>query len=155
MDRAIETEVIKVAPVISTGIYASGDNIGGLLTISAATKDCRSGVIEAVTIADRDKEDAPIDIIFFDANPTATTFTDNDAQVLHDTDLFRIIGVVKLLAASYSDFTLSSVVSSQNINFPFKLSGSSILYACLVVRGTPTYTATTDLQLSVVIRQDS
>lgn len=154
--RARKDDLIKTVtatPTISTGIYADGDLLGTKMSLnSAAKKNGGAGLIQSVTIIDLDKEDANIDVIFFEGNPSGTTFTDNTALDIADADMSQILGFTTV--TDYADFSDNSVAFSRNLAIPFDLDSGKILYACLVVRGTPTYTATSDIILDVNIIQE-
>jgi len=149
-----KTTVLSSTPTIDTAIYASGDSIGGLITLTnAAYALTGSGFISYITIADKDREGADIDVVFFTSNPSATTFTNNAALTINDADLVKIACVVNVTTdAIFVDNGVSYVSSA---NCPFDLGyNNTTLYAALVSRGTPTYTSTSDLTLRVGILQD-
>lgn len=142
-------------PVCDTSIYASGDLIGGLLTFANAARIAAgSGTIQGVVIGDLAKQDAAIDIVFFNANPDGTTFTDQAPLDIADADIPKIIGVMKVLASDYSDFNDNSVATKAPFGLPFKLASGTSIYACLVCRGTPTYASASDLTPKIKIYQD-
>jgi len=142
---------ISAAPAISAGsIYASGDAVGGLLTFANAA-DTSGGTItiQTVVIIDEDQELAPLELVLFDRTFTATS--DNAAFDPSDADLANIIGVVKI--SDYSNFNDNSVAVRTGIGLAAKLNGTD-LFGQLVVRSTPTYTATDDITVIVEVVQD-
>jgi hypothetical protein len=154
-DTAIITHsnVVEAVPTIETSAYASGDVIGEKLSLSDAARSLVStGIISSVVIVDKDSEAVDIDVVFFDANPAAFG-NDNAAFDPTDADVANIVCVVSV--TDYYTFNDNSVGIAQNVNCPFDLgSTNTTLYAALVSRGTPTYTAATDLTLRVGILQD-
>jgi hypothetical protein len=150
------THVVAVAPIASVA-YAATELIGEKLTISDPLHfGGGRGRIVSVTLADKAKQNSNIDVVFFNADPSATTFTDGSPLVVADADLLRILGVVPIVAADYVDFSASSVASVRNVNLGIELLGTTKdLYCCLVSDGTPTYAAVADLQLMVHIAQYS
>lgn len=146
-------KVVAVTPVVDTAIYASGDLIGGKLTLTDLCGEARTMEIVSVLLTDLAAQNSAIDIIFFNADPTGTTFTDNAALDIADADLTKVCAIVKLLAANYAAFADSSAIASGGIEQIVQLSGSQDLYAALVSRGTPTYVAASDLQLKVAVQQ--
>lgn len=149
-----KTTVVEAAPTVDTGgAYATGELIGGKLTLSNATAyTVYSGIISNVTIIDKDKEAADLDVVFFDTDPTATTFTDQAAFDPADADLLNIICTVSVTTdVSFSDNGMSY---ANNVNCPFRTPGSNTIYAAIVSRGSPTYTSSSDLLLRVGILQD-
>jgi len=148
-----KTMVVEAAPVVDTSAYATGELIGGKLTLSNATAiNVFSGIINNVVIIDKDKEAADLDVVFFDTDPTATTFTDQAAFDPDDADLLNIICTVSVTTdVAFSDNGMSY---ANNVNCPFRTPGVSTIYAAIVSRGTPTYTSSSDLLLRVGILQD-
>lgn len=147
-------EVVRISqtPTISAGaIYAAKDAIGGLLTFANAARwSGGSGRIEAITLVDKDQERADIDLILFDTTITAPT--DNAPFDPTDTELLTCVGWIPIGAGMYSDFNDNSVA----IVYPglqYLLTGTS-LFGVLVSRGTPTYTATTDLVIGLTLAVD-
>lgn len=150
---------LTATPTVSTSpAYTSGDLVGGKISLASATRVAGgtvggTGVIQSVAIHDKGKQNAEIDVVFFAADPANTTFTDNGALTVHDTDLLTIVGHVKLTAADYISFVDNSIASRSGLGLPFKLDSGSTLYAALVTRGTPTYASTSDIKLVVHVMQ--
>lgn len=146
---------ISQTPTISTGIYASGDAIGGKLTFAnAAASAGAGGRIVKVVIVDNDGEEAAIDLVLFDQDFTATA--DQAAFDPSDADLANCLGYIDILAADYASFVSNSVAArtdNSRLPFPFKLSTGTSLYGQMVVRGTPTYTADDDLTIKIEIER--
>jgi hypothetical protein len=108
-----------------------------------------AGVLQSLTLSDAAKQDIEFDVVFFRANPSNTTFTDNSALDIHDTDLLEAF-VVNVGSSDYADFADNSL-ATVNPSRAFKLNGTSVLYACLVARGAYDGAAAGDLQLTVDI----
>jgi hypothetical protein len=152
------TKTVAVTPVISTSIYTSGDQIGGIMTIpDVIRQESNTGIGEnilaEITILDGDKQDAAIDVWFFKVSPTVTS-TDNAAFAMtRANQQLQCIGSVSLGVTSttgaYSDAAAVSVSSNPNINKPLQVSGTAAnptnIYAIAIVRGAPTYTTTSSL----------
>ena len=145
------TWVAETAAVVDTNIYAAGDLVGGKLTFSSfGETDLAGGIIQSVIIIDLDKEDTNKDVIFFDADPSNTTFSENAALDVHDTDILNIIGVAQV--TTWMDFNDNSVGQVLGLNMPFVIPSGKSLFAAMVERGTPTYTGTGDLTVRVGVR---
>lgn len=156
------TVVLTATPTIDTAAYATGELMGSseisltnaVLPFSTLGGVNRggSGVIQSVVIVDQDAQEINIDVYFFDAEPTNTTFTDQAAFDPDDADLDLLIGVAVVTDwRSQSDNSIGQV---HNLGMAFVLTpGARTLYAVLVTRGTPTYAAT-GLTLRVTILQD-
>jgi hypothetical protein len=150
-----KTVTVSAVPAIVAAAYGSGDLIGGKLSLSGTVVDgILSGIITSIHVDDKASQGADLDIVFFDADPSTTTFTDNAAFDPTDADLLKIICVVSITVDSaFADNGTSFV---RNVNCPFKLTSNSAktLYAAVVSRGTPTYASATDLLLRIGILQD-
>lgn len=148
---------ITMTPIVSSGVaYATGDNVGALMQFAGAARVTDGhGVVHTVTLTDLGKQDIATDVIIFSQNPTATTFTDNSPMDIADADLPKICGIVKIAASDYSDFNDNSAACIRSAGVTFDLvAGNQTLYACLVTRGAPTYTSTSDITLKLGILQD-
>ncbi len=146
---------IAVTPTISAaGIYVSGDALGGLLTFANVVRaPGRGGVVTKIVVIDDDQELAPVDLVFFDQ--TFTAIADNAPFDPSDADMQNCIGFIDVAATDYADFTDNSVAtktSGLRMPFDFQLvAAGTSLFAQMVVRATPTYTATDDLMVKVTI----
>ena len=147
--------IVTLTPTVTasaTPDYSAGDNLGGLLTLSDATPpDRRWGEIVGVSITSDVAFTGPFDVVFFNANPSGSTFTDNAAQDVVLADQGKIIGV-----AHCSDVTAlsgCSIHQALNIVIPFRLAEGASLYAAIVIRGTLNLTATDEVVMRVRIRQ--
>lgn len=145
------------APVVSVSpAYSSGDAVGGLLTFTGSlNKVAFSGTLVSVLLTDTSKQNANIDVIIFNANPTGSTITDNAAINIVAADVGKIIARVPIAAANYTSFSATSVplVPAQVACLQLAAEGV-ILYAAMVTTSTQTYAATTAISLRLGIVQD-
>ena len=154
----IETEdpvdIVQQPTISAAAIYAAGDALGGLLTFANAARVAGGGgTITKVVVLDEDQELAPIDVVFFNVTFTATG--NNDPFDPSDADLANCIGYVDIAATDYADFTDNSVAakaSGLRMPFDYDLVGTS-LFAQMVVRSAPTYTATDDITIKITVRR--
>ena len=141
----VETRFAALSFTVSTSpAYTAGDAIGtkGTLTNACLSRSNR-GEVRGVTINDLASQSADIDLVLFNADPTATTFTDNAALDIADADLSKITAVIPV--TTHKTFADNSISQAKNIAYPFQCNSSGTLYYALVARGTPTYAATTDV----------
>jgi hypothetical protein len=152
--RALASKALTATPTVSTGAYTSGDNVGGKVTLASACRDTTgSGIIQSVVITSKSIQTATFDVVFFSADPSGSTFTDNVAQAVVDADLSKVIGVAQ--CTTVVALAAESIHQATAIGLPFALSGgATTLYAAIVVRGTPTLGSTSDIWLSVRVLQD-
>lgn len=133
----------------STAAYTAKDNIGGLMNL-ALPKGHQAGIVQTLTLSDAAAQSKEIDVVFFNANPSATTFTDNAALDIDDTDLKRICGIATVTASDYKAFN-DNVAASINPSIAFRLNNTSVLYFAMVDRGAYDAAATTDLGLTLQV----
>jgi hypothetical protein len=145
---------VAVTPTVSTSpAYAAGDAVGGKQTFSSATRiSAHSGRVKSVIVTDLAKQNAVMDFILFNADPSGTTFTDNSALDVADADVSKIFARVPLV--DWCGFNDNSVCAVNNLSLDFKLSSGSSIYGCLITRGTPTFAGTSDIVVTLVIEQD-
>lgn len=123
----------------NTDAYTAGDLVGGKLTLADVfLVGPKEPYLLSITVQDLTKQNAALDFVFFDSDPTGTTFTNNAAFDVADADLPKILGYVSL--TDYSSFNDNSVGSVNSIGLAVKPTGTA-LYAAIVARGTPTYGA--------------
>lgn len=149
---------IQVTPVIDTSAYATGDCLGPLQTVTGA---CRfsggGGEILAVTIVDKTQaQRAAIDLLFFDR--TVTTAANNAPFQCSDADMLFSLGLIAVATGDYNTAwpgTPLNSLATKVLATPHPIITSATdLFMQAIVRGTPTYTSTSDIVISLVIRQD-
>lgn len=135
----------SVTPTISTSpAYSINDAVGGKMSFANAVPYAGyQGMIASLLMIDAQKLNAPVDVYFFNDDPTSTTFTDNAAWDLNSADYDKLIGVAHL--TDFSNQNAASTAQAINLNLPFKAVGTTI-YAVAVARTTPTMTSTTGLK---------
>ena len=108
------------------------------------------GVIEKVVIVDDGNQDAALDLVLYDRTFTPTA--DNAPLAPSDADLQNCEGHVRIVATDYSSFANNSeAVVSPGLRY--KLLGTS-LFAQMGTPGTPTYTATDDLTVKLLVTRE-
>jgi hypothetical protein len=151
-----------LTPVISTAIYANGDCLGPIQTIvNAARLSAFGGLIQSITVVDKTQaQRAAIDLIFFDSLPT--TALDNAVFTMSDADAAKVQAIVSILTTDYNTAWAGTPANSvafkpdtkiasspQAMAIPYLCVGSTSLFMQAVVRGTPTYTSTSDITIQV------
>jgi hypothetical protein len=149
------TKIVTLDPTVDTSAYAAGDLVCEKLTITgAASFSGGTGIIQSVIVGDQAAQEAELDLIFFDSDPTGTTFTENAAFDIADADLDRICAIVTVIGADYKSFADNSCAFLGNIGQAFTAVGTANLFLAVVTRGTPTYAAAGDIRIRVNILQD-
>jgi hypothetical protein len=138
--------VVAVTPVVSSGVaYTAGDAVGGKQTLTGAARDSGGPVVlQSLSVLDLGNQKAALTILFFNADPSAATITDNAAFVW-STDHAKLIGKLAIAAADYETIASEAVATRGGLGIVLQPSGSAVLYAAVVAVGTPTYTSVSDL----------
>lgn len=154
------TTIVKVSGsqiAVQGAAYGTGDVLGTTSPIAVELPRSQTGtaILQSLTIQDLSNQKLAIDLIVFDSNPTATTFTDNGVLDIADGDLPKVIGVVSVVAGDYAGFNDNAVATKNNIGLVLKSLATSRtqLWICLVTRATPTY-AVNELSITLGILQD-
>lgn len=144
-------QAFTAAPTVTaSSAYASGNAVGGLLTITSVPN---SGTIQNVTLDFKSAQTAAFDVLFFNANPTNSTFTDKSPVAVAVADFATLMAPAQVATCVNTGTT--SVCFLNNIAHAYSLpAAGSTLYAVIVTRGTPTFTATSDVSLRVNIFPD-
>ncbi len=140
--------------VTASSAYASGNAVGGLLTFANAARVSgsagapgTSGMVQSVLENTKSAQTSASDLVVFSANPSGSTCTDKTAFSVAAADFDKIVGIVHI--TDWTSLGTPSAGQAQNQAMPYALSSATSLYGCLVTRGTPTFSATTDVSLTV------
>jgi hypothetical protein len=143
---------IQVTPTITAGAYSAGDAVGELLELEEAAREAAGGgFITNITMVDKAGEEAETEFWFFSGS--ITDVDDNDAWEPAVADLLECVGFVSSGDGAYAAAGTPSLLSVECL-LRFDLPAGTSLFLKVVTRGTPTYTSTSDLVVSVGIAQD-
>ena len=144
-DKVIEAQV---APTVTAGAYSAADVVGGLLTFSVnSPSGC--GSINKLVITDDANQKAAGSLFLFNAAPTS--IANNAAGNLAIADLKKIVSVIAVVADDYKTVNGNAYAVIDDINDVYKADGKGNLYGYFICSGTPTYTAATDLTLTLSV----
>jgi hypothetical protein len=151
----MDIRTISVPLTCEAAAYADGDLIGGKITIPfAVLHPGAGGIIRRVVLACKSSQTTALDIVFFNGDPSSTTFTENGAIAIATADVAKIVGGFNVAATTgWIDVGTPSFAQSpaNGIAFPFYIPNGTSLYAAIISRGAPTFAATTDLTLNLGI----
>ena|SRR3990167_7822704 len=128
---------------VNTDIYASGDALGAKATFTNVPEH---GVIHSIMVIDRDAESVNLDLVLFRSDIAGTAA--NAAFAPSDAELSTLVG--SFLVDTWKTFSDNSIGMESNIGLPYWAPSGVLTFQC-VTRGTPTYTATTDLLIALGI----
>jgi len=145
-------DTLAQTPTITAGLYAAGDNVGGLLTFANAARDTGGGgVIKDVSIVDDAGQDAALELWLFDQ--TFTAGVDNAVWTPLEADLENIVAIISTADGTYFAAGAGQSVCHIETASRYDLLGTS-LFGRLVNRGAPTYTQTDDLSVKIGLLMD-
>lgn len=131
-------KTVEVVPTVDTNVYAAGDQLGGIQTITGAFPlGVQNGRLETLIVVDKDKQNAEMNILFFDELPTVAS-VDQGALDVADAQLVdKCIGHAHVAGSDYAQLANGSVACvTPNLKVSGKL---STIYAVVQCLGTPTY----------------
>ena len=133
--------------MVDTNAHTANDVVGAEMRFTG----CKGGTLQSITISDEGNQDVDYIILFFSSNP-AGTYTENAAIAPADQDLDLIIYWTTITSGSNSltQFTDNKISGLFNLDVPLQGTGSDI-YAVLFTTGTPTYTATDDIAVTIQV----
>lgn len=142
-----------VTPTITAGAYSANDAVGGKMEFEdICTPYSNDTKLKAVVITDKGAQAAKLYLVLFSEDFTATA--DNAEFDPSDSDLLNMVGVVTIATTDYADFKDNAVathVLSQPLPLELVEGGTSLFGQLMVETSTPTYTATSDLQVTLVV----
>jgi len=128
--------------VVDTDIMASGDSLGAKNSFNVP----EHGMIMSVVALDAEKQSANFDIVFFQAD--IGTYATNAVFSPSDAELLTSMGSV--LVDTWKAYEDNSQGVVDNVGLPYWAPGGVLYFQC-VTRGTPTYVATSDIQIRLGI----
>jgi hypothetical protein len=135
-------KVVAATPTLDTNAYASGDQLGTLMTLTEALAGAKRGTLESLVILDKAKQKSALVVHLFLASPTIAS-SDNAALDISDAQMAsNYLGSVSVAAAAYIDLNASSVATYSDLGLPVEASSQAgTLYAIIESQGAPTYAA--------------
>lgn len=140
---------ISVTPTVSaTPDYSQYDAVGGKQTLTNAVL-FSGGIAKLVslTVIDKSAQSPQMDVVIFNADPSAATITDNSAFD-PSTDVTKIIARIPIVTADWQLVTSGigvANIAQDKLGQVLTASGSANLYAAVVARGAINLASTTDL----------
>lgn len=155
-----QTHCVSASPTADTSAYATGETIGGKLTFSNAIRDTRgTGYIISAALQDQAAQAVDLELVIFNQNPSATTFTDQAALDIADADIPKIAAPILFGSSARFAYADNGFKYLGSLTLPVEATDSSglpssTLYGVIVSRGTPTFAASTDLKAIICISGD-
>lgn len=144
-----ELLAFQVTPTVDTSAYANNDLLFDTVTITTKIRELgRTGYIAAVEINDKDDEGSALSLVFMHTSNSAGSI--NSAPTISDANSDNTIGWVSVATTDYQDVGGNKQASVKNLNIPIPTKGTGLyMYGVVGASATPTYTAATDLVITV------
>jgi len=151
---AIQGQVsdVSVTPTVTAGAYTAGNEVGGLLHFSNVFGAAFSGTLTDILVTSKSVQTTGYVLYLFSQNPSHTTWTDKSAPSINAADLPYLLGAYTLGAAN-SGLGTETTNQSNNVNSAI-FSVNQDLYGVLTAVATPTYTSTSDVTVSLRVKQN-
>jgi hypothetical protein len=150
------TAEVNGTPVVTaSSAYSAGNCVGGKLTLANAVRVAGgTAALQSLLLIDAANQKAALELLLFNADPTASILNDKAAAVIHANDIAKIVRRISIATADYVTIDSKAIVDLAIAGRVLKAASGTSLYAALVTSGTPTYAATTDLTLRLGMLQD-
>lgn len=143
---------VSITPTVTAGAYTAGNVVGGLLHFTNVFGPSFSGTLTDILVKSKSVQTTTYKLYLFSQQPSASTWTDKAAPAINAADLPYLLGVWTSGAA---DSGLGTETTNQLDNVASAIhSTAQDLYGVLVCVATPTYASTSDVTVSVRVRQN-
>jgi hypothetical protein len=143
------------AAIIPTGTaaYAANNLVGGKITFgNAERRPSVGGRIRTIVVGDQEGKNAPGTLWLFDADPTASTFTDKAVLNVASADVSKIIAAVPIGSTDYVAIGtfVKSIATEKGLEIPY----NGALYGAFQVAGSFSWAGSTSLSVRVGVEAD-
>lgn len=144
--------------VQATPDYSDGDSIGPLLTLSNVSRTIGgTGIITRLHLRSAINITVQMFVHIFDSNPSASTFTDNAALVIHTNDKAKVLKTIAVAAADWVApkganplYTVELIGTGAALPYLYyDVVAGRNLYAAFEADGTINFGATDDLSMII------
>ena len=137
---------VSIRPTVSLSAYHANDCVGGLIHVAAGVQRNDQEILQSIHIADLANQKAGLVLVFFDAEPSAGTYTDHAAIDFSD-DAEKII---RSVLVNTSDYQTVGGIALADINIAQTLyQDVKDLHLAIMCTGTPTFTGASDLKIEL------
>lgn len=150
-----DIKLIRVIPTITAAAYTTGMRLGSLMTLTRAAPDAGYGlVVYSLMVADKDKQNAAIDLVFYNVAPTITS-ADHATMNITDANLHgNVCGGGQI--TSYMDMSGNSYGFGNIIGSVAQATSDVVdIYCQAIIRASATYTTTTALEFTFGLLQST
>jgi len=139
---------VKVAlTVTASSAYSAGNSIGGKITIANAVRVSGGvAILSSIQLLDRANQKPVGTIYIFDADPSAATLTDKTGFVFSTDDL-KVVAQIPVYSSDWITTNSKALANLPGLARLVQAASGTTLYAAFVTTSTPTFAATTDVQI--------
>lgn len=143
---------IAVTPAVSAAAYTAGNVVGGKLRFQNVFGPAFSGTLTDILVKSKSVQTTLYKLYLFSQDPSNSTWTDKAAPAINALDLPYLLGAFTVGA---SDSGLGTETSNQLAAIGAAIrSVNQDLYGVMVCVSTPTFGTTSDITVSVRVRQN-
>lgn len=143
------TTVARAQPTCTaSSAYSTGNNVGGLITLTNFFRAAGTGILESIILADSSNQSAAMSVLIFTGTPVGQAgfaATDKVAFTFGNAILL-LEGIVNIGATDYTVINSTAIAMKTGLGIAIRGTGQAF-YAALVTTGTPTWATTTPLNL--------
>jgi hypothetical protein len=144
---------ITNAMTTTSATTLTGQSIGGLQTLASAVRvsaalgaSGTSGYIQDVSVSFTDAvATGPLEVWYFNANPTGSTCTNDSAFVLANADRDKVIGVADI--TNFKAGNTAVFAQAHNLAMGYGVASATSIFSCVVARSSFAIAGTTNASL--------
>lgn len=144
---------VGTIPTVQNGSYTAGQSLGGLQTVSVASTNSITGILDQIGYASKGGSTFAVVIYVWDTNPSGTTCTDKTNFVVSATDNQHLVGGAPILltpAVVVSGQDTETYAAATNLTGNFTNGSTNTnLYVCILANATGTPGSTTDIRFNI------
>jgi len=138
-------------PTVTNGAYSAGDIMGGLLSFDICPASGVGVIVQNAVFAFKAAVTPSLQLVLFNANPSATTTTDNAAYSLNVADTGKVIAALPInsIGGYLVDHGTPNTIQLNNIALVAKPASGTTIYGLLIDLTGVTLTSTSDLIINI------
>jgi len=147
--------LLTVQPTLTNLVYVSGEVMGAPVEVpDAFLNDQGNSVLESIVVIDKDGQSKKFDVIFFEAQPSASIGADGAAYALTDADADLLLGRASIQDNAYAASTNNSEATFSGLGLPLQAeTGRQSLWVAFVARDPITLTNAANLKIRIGLIQ--
>lgn len=140
--------------VSTSPAYTTGDVVGGKITIANALRASgKAALVQDLYVFDAANQKMAGNLLFFNADPTAATITDNSAFA-YGSDAAKQIGKIDILVSDWTTINGKATLHLKNLGALVRAASGTTIYAAFVTTSTPTFATSGDLAGALGLLRD-